>query len=136
MDANLMKIVLIKASKDSDKKNLELSAFGTCSDGEPQVFFANITRSLDGEKIDSKVSHSRYTSAQSASDVTIFKIEKNLTAAPIKKFVNKTPQAFLPLKCYTNFEKRNRAFELVNDFLGFRNGPDIQCNNQLLCGIG
>ena len=91
---------------------------------------------MDGEKIDSQVSHSRYTSTQSTSDVTILIIEKNQTAAPIKKFVYKTPQAFLPLKGYANFEKRNRAFELVNDFPGLRNRPDIQCHNQLLCGIG
>jgi len=29
------------------------------------------------------------------------------------------------LKCYANFEKRNRAFELVNDFPGLRNRLDI-----------
>ncbi len=125
MDANLIKIVLIEAGKDSDKKNLELFALIPRLDGEPQVFLADIARSLDGEKIDSQVSNSRYASTQSTSDVAILVIEKNLTAAPIKKFVYKTPEVFLPLESYADFEKRNRAIELVNDFPGLRNRPDI-----------
>ena len=63
MGANLVEIMLIKAGKDSDKENLEMFAAVSSGGGEPQVFLANIARPLDGEKIDSHVSRSGYSSA-------------------------------------------------------------------------